>query len=88
VSVCHLIRAACPEAKEMKPMPIIKQAKRSSSAEDGVRMCACGKSMFPSFRNRSFSFEYRSFECWACGRRQTHSIDSHHDGGVDLRNPR
>jgi|SoiMetStandDraft_2_1073263.scaffolds.fasta_scaffold46971_2 hypothetical protein len=60
----------------MKPTPTIMQAERLSSAVDGLRMCVCGKSMLPSFRNRSFSFEYRSFECWACGRRQTHSIDS------------
>jgi hypothetical protein len=65
-------------------MPTIKQSEGSSSALVGVRMCVCGKSMFPSFRNCSFSFEYRSFECWACGRRQTHSIQSHHEGGVDF----
>jgi hypothetical protein len=69
-------------------MPTIMHAERSSSAVVGVHMCVCGKSMFPSFRNRSFSFEYRSFECRACGRRQTYSIDSHHEGGVDFRNPR
>jgi|SoiMethySBSTD1v2_1073268.scaffolds.fasta_scaffold322922_2 hypothetical protein len=66
-------------------MPTTMQAERPSSAVVGVRICVCGKSMFPSFRNSSLSCEYRSFECRACGRRQTYSIDSHHEGGVDFR---
>jgi hypothetical protein len=44
-----------------------------------ARICTCGKPMFRSSTHRSFSFEYRSFECWSCGRRQTISTsgDSH-----------
>jgi hypothetical protein len=68
----------------MKPLPTFMQAERSFSAVVGERMCVCGKSMFPTSSNRSLSFEYRSFECRACGRRQTYSIDSHHEGGVDF----
>jgi hypothetical protein len=71
----------------MKPMPTIVRGELSSSAVVGERMCVCGKPMFPSSRDRSLSFEYRSFECWACGRRQTYCIDSHHEGGADFRSP-
>jgi hypothetical protein len=59
--------------REMRPMPTTLQGE-SSSAALGARLCTCGKPMFPSSSDRSFSFEYRSFECWACRRRQTFSI--------------
>jgi hypothetical protein len=51
-------------------MPTKSQAESLGPVPVAARICTCGRPMFPSSRDHSLVFEYRSFECWACGRRQ------------------